>query len=190
MLRNLASRTRWTRAVIEEPKVKVHLIRLGSAAAVLAGALRALTSFLPPTTDRIMTLYLLVDVLLLFGCVGLYEFQRVTIRFLETLAVLLEILGGLVLIARDLALLRSEVYPIGALLFAVGVDLFAIGSWRSRTFPRWILMLLIVSTVTGPIGFFTPSLAVLFAASGILFGIGFMSAGISIWLPRRGSTQP
>ena len=170
--------------------MKVHLIRLGSAAAVLAGALRALTSFLPPTTDRIMTLYLIVDVLLLFGCVGLYEFQRVTIRFLETLAVLLEILGGLVLIARDLALLRSEVYPIGALLFAVGVDLFAIGSWRSRTFPRWILMLLILSTVTGPIGFFTPSLTVLFAASGILFGIGFMSAGISIWLPRRRSTQP
>jgi hypothetical protein len=109
MLRNLASRTRWTRAVIEGPKVKVHLIRLGSLAAVLAGALRALTSFLPPTTDRIMTLYLIVDVLLLFGCVGLYEFQRVTIRFLETLAVLLEILGGLVLIARDLALLRSAV---------------------------------------------------------------------------------
>jgi len=137
-----------------------------------------------------MTLYLIVDVLLLFGCVGLYEFQRVTIRLLETLAVLLEILGALVLIARDLALLRSEVYPIGALLFAVGVDLFAIGSWRSRTFPRWILILLILSTVTGPIGFFTPSLAVLFAASGILFGIGFMSAGISIWLPRRRSTQP
>ncbi len=98
--------------------MKVHLIRLGSVAAVLAGALRALTSFLPPTTDRIMTLYLIVDVLLLFGCVGLYEFQRVTIRFLETLAVLLEILGVLILIARDLALLRAEVYPIGALLSA------------------------------------------------------------------------
>jgi hypothetical protein len=75
-------------------------------------------------------------------------------------------------------------------LYAVraGVDLFAIGSWRSRTFARWILMLLILSTVIGPIGFFTPSLAVLFAASGILFGIGFLSAGISMWLPRRRST--
>ena len=173
---------------IEESKVKIHLIRLGSIAAVLAGALRVLTSFLPPTTDKIMTLYLIVDVLLLFGCVGLYEFQRVESRFLETLAVLFEIFGALILIARDLALLRSEVYPIGALLFAVGVDLFAIASWRSRTFPRWILTLLILSTFIGPIGFFTPRLAILFAASGILFGIGFLSAGISIWPPRRRST--
>ena len=167
-----------------EPNVKIHLIRLGGVAAVLAGALRVLTSFLPPTTHRIMTLYLIVDVLLLFGCVGLYEFQRVQIRFLETLAVLLEIVGALILIARDLALLRSEVYPIGALLFAVGIDLFAIASWRSGTFPRWILALLIVSTFIGSIGFFTPSLTVLFAASGILFGIGFLSAGLSILLRR------
>ncbi len=167
--------------------MKIHFIRLSGVAAGVTGALRVLTSLLPPPTGRIMTLYLTIDVLLLFGCVGLYEFQRLAIRVLETLGLLLEILGALILIARDLALLSSEAYPIGALLFAAGVDLFAIGSWRSRTFPRWILMLLILSTVIGPIGFFTPSLAVLFAASGILFGIGFMSAGISMLLPRRRS---
>jgi hypothetical protein len=128
-----------------------------------------LTSFLPPPAGRIMTLYLIIDVLLLFGCVGLYEFKRLAVRFLETLGLLLEILGALILIARDLALLKSEAYPFGALLFAVGLDLFAIGSWRSRTFARWILMLLILSTVIGPIGFFTPGLAILFAASGLLF---------------------
>jgi len=168
--------------------VKIWFIRLSGVAAGVAGALRVLTSFLPPPTGRTMTLYLIIDVLLLFGCVGLYQFQRVTIRFLETLGLLLAILGALILIARDLALLSSEAYPIGALLFAVGVDLLAIGSWRSGTFPRWILMILILSTVIGPIGFFARSLAVLFVASGILFGIGFMSAAIWIWLPRRRST--
>ena len=167
--------------------MKIWFIRLSGVAAGVAGALRVLTSFLP-LTGRTMTWYLIIDVLLLFGCVGLYEFQRVAVRFLETLGLLLETLGALILIARDLTLLSSEAYPIGALLFAVGIDFFAIGSWRSRTFPRWILMLLILSTVIGPIGFFAPSFAVLFPVSGILFGFGFMSAGISMLLPRRRST--
>ena len=171
------------RTEVGESNIKIWFIRLSGGAADLGGALRVLTSFLLPLSGRAMTLYLIIDVMLLFGCVGFYEFQRVAIRFLGTLGLLLEILGAVVLIARDLSLLSSEAYPIGALLFAVGVDLFAIGSWRSRTFPRWILILLILSTVIGPIGFFTPSLAVLFAASGVLFGIGFMSAGIQV-IPR------
>jgi hypothetical protein len=69
-------------------------------------------------------------------------------------------------------------------MFAVGLDLFAIASWKSKTLPRWILILLILSTVVGPIGFFTSSLTALFAVSGILFGIGFASAGIAVYLPR------
>jgi hypothetical protein len=163
----------------------IRLIRLSGVAAVIAGALRVLTSFLPPLTGRAMALYLIVDVLLLFGCVGLYEFKRVAIKFLETFGLLLETFGALILIARDLSLLSSEVYPVGALLFAAGIDLFAIGSWKSRTFPRWILLILILSTVVGPIGFFTSSLGILFATSGILFGIGFISAGVAMILPRR-----
>jgi hypothetical protein len=139
-----------------------------------------LTSVLPATTGKMMTLYLIIDLLLLFGCVGLYQFQWVAVRLPETLGVVLEIVGALILIARDLALLKPEAYPTGALLFAVGLDLFAIGSWKRRSFARWILVCLILSTVVGPIGFFIPGLAILFAASGILFGIGFAGAGVSI----------
>jgi hypothetical protein len=75
-----------------ESNVKIWFIRLSGVAAGVAGALRVFTSFLPPLTGRAMTLYLIIDVLLLFGCVGLYEFQRVAIRFLETLGLLLEVL--------------------------------------------------------------------------------------------------
>jgi hypothetical protein len=49
-------------------------------------------------------MYLIIDVLLLFCCVGLYEFQRVAVRFLETLGLFFETLGALILIARDLTL--------------------------------------------------------------------------------------
>ena len=131
-----------------------------------------------------MTLYLVIDVLLLVSSIGLFEFQRVEAGAVGTLAVLLEILGSLILIARDLGILGALVYPVGGLMFAAGLDLFAIASWRPKTLPRWILILLVLSTIIGPIGFFSPGLAVLFPASGILFGIGFASAGIAIYLKR------
>jgi len=131
-----------------------------------------------------MTLYLLIDVLLLVSSIGLFEFQRVEAGAVGTLAFLLQVLGALILIARDLGILGASVYPVGGLMFAAGLDLFAIASWRSKTLTRWILVLLVLSTVLGPIGFFSPGLAVLFTASGILFGIGFASAGVAICLKR------
>jgi len=165
--------------------MKTNLIRLGGLAAILAGILRGLSSVLPTPSGRIMTLYLVIDVLLLVSSIGLFEFQRVKAGAMGTLAFLLQIIGALILIARDLAILGASVYPVGGLIFAVGLDLFVIASWRSKTLPRLILILLVLSTVIGPIGFFSPGLAVLFTASGILFGIGFASAGLAICLPRH-----
>jgi hypothetical protein len=169
--------------------VRTILIRLGGLAAVVAGILRGLSSVLPATTARIMMLYLLIDVLLLIGSIGLFEFQRRRVGVLGALALVLEIVGALILIARDLYVLSAAVYPAGALMFAIGLDLFAIASWRSRTLPRWILILLIVSTVIGPIGFFSPGFAVLFISSGLLFGIGFASAGVAICLATNGESK-
>ena len=147
---------------------------------MLAGILRGLSSVVPATTPRIMLFYLLIDVLLLFGSIGLYGFGRDEIGLLGASGVLLAIVATLILIARDLAIFGESIYPVGALMFAVGLDLLAIGSWRARKFPRWILLLLILSTVIGPIGFFAGGLGILFVASGILFGIGFAGAGMTI----------
>ncbi|MGH9961949.1 MAG: hypothetical protein ACREBC_33275, partial [Pyrinomonadaceae bacterium] len=102
------------------------------------------------------------------------------IGFLGASGVLLQTFGALILIARDVAILGAVVYPVGALMFAAGLDLLAIGSWKAKKFPRWILILLILSTVIGPVGFFAEHLRVLFAVSGILFGIGFAGAGMTI----------
>jgi hypothetical protein len=57
--------------------MKRNLIRLGGLAAILAGILRGLSSVLPTPSGRIMTLYLVIDVLLLVSSIGLFEFQRV-----------------------------------------------------------------------------------------------------------------
>ncbi|HEX3086905.1 MAG TPA: hypothetical protein VHP99_20365 [Pyrinomonadaceae bacterium] len=161
------------------------LIRLGGLAAVLAGILRLLSSILPTTSPRIMALYLVIDILLLISSIGLFEFQRLEAGIPGKLALLLQVLGALVLIGRDLAILSDAFYPIGALTFAVGLDLFAITSWKAKNLPRWVLFLLILSTVIGPIGFFSPSLSMLFVVSGMAFGIGFASAGGAICFLRH-----
>lgn len=137
-----------------------------------------------------MTLYLVIDVLLLISSIGLFEFQRVQAGALGSSAILLEAVGALILIARDLAVLSDAFYPIGALTFAIGLDLFAIASWRSRTLPRWILILIILSTVIGPIGFFSAHLASLFVASGLIFAIGFASMGVAIYLSPHVRQNP
>ena len=167
---------------------KFKLIRAGGVAAVLAGMLRGLASVAPATTARIMLLYLLIDVLLFFASIGLYAFVRDEIRLAGGLGVLLEVFAALILIARDLRILADSIYPLGALMFALGLDLFAIGSWRLKKFPRWALLVLIVSTLIGPIGFFVQGLEVLFLASGLLFGIGLVGAGMTILL-RRGAVD-
>jgi hypothetical protein len=155
-------------------------------AAVLAGILRGIASVVPATSSRILLLYLVIDVLLLFGSLGLYEFQRFEIGILGAVGEVLAIIGTLILIARDVALLGGSVYAAGALMFSAGLDLLAISSWKSKKIPRWILVFLILSTVIGPAGFFMENLRVLFVVSGILFGAGFAGAGITILFGSRG----
>ena len=157
-----------------------NLIRLGGLAAILGGILRGMASFLPGTTPRIMLVYLFTDVFLLFGSIGIYVFQREEIGLTGTLGFLLQVVGAVILITRDVGVLGSAAYPVGALMFAAGLDLFAVGSWRRAKFPYWILLLLVLSTIVGPIGYFAGGLSVLFVISGILFGIGFAGAGFKM----------
>jgi len=133
-----------------------------------------------------MLLYLFTDVFLLFGSIGLYWFQREEIGLAGTLAFPLMIGGNLVLIGRDVGIFGDSLYPVGALMFAAGLDLLAVGSWKAKKLSRWILILWILSTIIGPIGYFTGGLSVLFVVSGVLFGFGFALAGITVL--RSGAT--
>jgi hypothetical protein len=157
-----------------------RLIRIGGLAAVIAGTLRFITSLLPATTPFIVLFYFLVDVFLLLGTIGLYGFQGKEIGVMGTFGFLLQMIGILLLIGRDVAIFGASLYPVGALTFALGLDLFAISSWRIRRFAPWILLLWILSTIVGPVGYFAPGLRPLFALSGILFGIAFAAAGFTV----------
>jgi hypothetical protein len=60
-----------------------NLIRWGGLAAIIAGILRGINSLLPSATPTvaIAALYLLTDIFILFGMMGLYGFQCGGVEF-------------------------------------------------------------------------------------------------------------
>jgi hypothetical protein len=158
-----------------------NLIRLGGLAAIVAGILRGVNSFVPSSTPSvaIAILYLLTDIFILFGIIGIYGFQHQESRLWGGCGFLLAIIG--IAIIRTGAISGVSLYPIGASTFTVGLSLFAIGSWIAKKLPRWVSVFWVLSTIVGFIGYFIPSLSLLFVTSGIIFGIGFAGAGIKVW---------
>src|SRR5438128_911980 len=161
---------------------KATLTRPGGLAAILAGLLRGIASFVPGSARGVEILYFITDVFIFFGVIGLYGFQRVQIGLAGRVGLVVATIAISVLIGHDVALISANAYPVGALVFALGLDLFAIDSLRTRNLPRWIPIFWILSTIVGPVGYFAPGFAALFVISGLLFGVAFAGAGLLMCL--------
>src|ERR1051325_738787 len=157
-------------------------VRIWAVSAILAGLLRAITSFIPEATPKVLLFYLAVDLFLFFGVVGLYAFAVTDAKLVPLLGTALMILALVVLIGRDLGVVSDNIYAGAAATFSVGLDLFAIHLLQTRKMPSWIAVAWIVSTILGPVGFFVSQLHVLFTISGLIFGIAFAAAGVMMWL--------
>jgi hypothetical protein len=157
------------------------LIRLGGLAAMIAGILRSINSFLPSSIPDVATilLYLLTDIFILFGMMGLYGFQYRESGLWGFFGFLLTIIG--IAIIRSGTISGLNLYPVGALIFAAGLSTFAVGSWIPCKLPRWVSVFWAISTIIGFIGYFAPGLNLLFAISGVLFGVSFASAGFKVY---------
>jgi hypothetical protein len=158
-----------------------NLIRLGGLAAILAGILRGVNSIVPNDAPKIAIaiLYLCTDIFILFGIIGIYGFQHQESKLWGFLGFILAIVG--IATIRTGSISEIALYPIGALIFTAGLTLLAVGSWIARKLPRWVSVFWILSTIVGYIGYFIPSLSLLFVISGVIFGIGFAGAGIAVW---------
>jgi hypothetical protein len=157
-----------------------NLIRFGGLAAVIAGVLRGVNSFLPSSPElTIELLYLLTDIFLVFGMIGLYGFQHQESGWWGFGGFLLTIIG--ILVIRTSTISEVKIYVIGASIFTAGLSLLAIGSWIADKLPRWVSVVWVLSTVVGFLGYFLPGFSLLFAISGVLFGIGFAGAGLRVW---------
>jgi hypothetical protein len=165
-----------------------NLMRLGGLAAIIAGILRGINSFLPTNLPIVTTeiLYLITDIFILFGIMGIYGFEYQESGLWGFFGFLLAIVGTGIIMGPDGSIGGINMYPVGSLILAAGLTLLAIGSWIANKFPRWVPVLWVLSTIVGFIGYFVPGLNLLFVISGIMFGIGFAGAGFAI----RSHTAP
>ncbi len=160
-----------------------NLLRLGGLAAIIAGILRGISSFDPGvlTPDRLELLYLFTDIFILFGIMGIYGLLHEAAGTWGLFGFLLAIVGDGMIIGPDGEMFGVGLYPVGAVILAVGLDLLVIGAWMANKLPRWMLVMLGLSTIFGFVGYFVPTLGFLYVLSGLLFALGFAGAGSQIW---------
>ena len=101
-----------------------NLIRWSGLAAVLAGVLRLITSFMPTIASvALQIVYFTIDALLLVGIIGLYGFQKQETGRWGFLGFMLALLGTGLLLGHDVVSGGALLYPLAAVLFAVGISI-------------------------------------------------------------------
>ena len=160
---------------------KASLVSLGGIAAVLAGILRGIGSFIPDTSPEValQLLYILTDIFILLGIFALYGVQYKEIGKLGFLGFLIAVVGILV-IRSSKAITGVNLYPAGSLIFSLGLIILGIRLWLANVLPSWIVGFWSLSVLVGIIGYFVPSLDLLFVVAGLMFATGFAAAGIKL----------
>jgi hypothetical protein len=157
------------------------LVRVGGAAAILAGMLRAASSFASGGSEiERQALYFIVDLLLLLGVFAAYAQNHEAVGrwgaagFLTTVA-------GILLVRSSRALPGLDLYPAGALSVAIGWVLLSSAWWRRAKGAAFVPVLFVLSIVTGLVGQMV-SRASLFVASGVIFSAAVAGVGSQVLL--------
>lgn len=164
------------------------LIRLGGLAAMLAGLLRAIASFIPASTSppsaKVELFYLLIDLLILFGLIGIYAHQHRKVRVTGFLGFLLAVSGTALIVGPDGKLGEVEIYVVGSMLITFGLTLFSVASLKAKSLSPVAPLLWLLSTVVGVGGFILKGPALTLVIAGLAFGLGFIVAGNEVWKYR------
>jgi hypothetical protein len=160
---------------------KASLVRFGGIAAVLAGILRGITSFIPVAFPdaALQVLYILTDLFILLGVFALYGVQHQETGKFGFLGFFIAVVGILV-IRSSKAISGVDLYPAGSLIFSLGLILLGIRLWQVKALPSWVVGLWVLSVFAGFLVYFVPSLELLVVVAGLLFAIGFAAAGIQL----------
>ena len=154
------------------------LYRLAGTASILAGLLRAIDSFAfmfltGSDTDR---LFLVTDIFLLFGLIGLYASKHRSIGW-AGLAGFAVAIVGIVMVRSAGGIIDAYVY--GAATVAVGVAVLGVAMLAGRTFSPVAPILWIVALAAAIPVYWLES-DWLFEVAGVAFGLGFVATGVEL----------
>jgi hypothetical protein len=160
---------------------KDALLRLSALAAIVGGALRVADGlFVASAAPQIQQLaYFFTDLMLLFGLCGIYFTQSHRLGLAGLLGFVLSFLGILMVRSSALSLFGFSVYLVGASITLFGVVTISIAMLINDAFSKLAPILWITSLIIGVIGLFPVAMSWGVTLAGVIFGIGFVAAGIA-----------
>lgn len=162
-----------------------QLRRISGLVAILGGACRTASALIPYTEAVWQAwLYLITDALLLFGLMGVYFVYRREVGWFGLLSFAIAELGIASIVGPDTIINGLETYMIGVAVITVGLTMFAIQLLLRRT--PWLAPALWLASSAAGIGLGAAGLTEEgFFLGGILFGLGFVAAGVKLVLPHE-----
>jgi hypothetical protein len=159
------------------------LFRLAGLAAILAGAGRILTSF-PWTSDAVMREagYDAIDALLLFAVMGIYFSRKDQLGALGFASFVVAIAALSFIGGPDADPFGFSTYQQGAYALAIAMVGLSLAWWRGKERPLWAPACWFLSVIAAGVLRMLPAPLPNygFAVAGILFGLGFLLAGIDL----------
>ena len=163
-----------------------QLFGLSGIAAIAGGLLRIFAAF-PLVTDPVTLewLYTAIDVLLLFGLMGIYLSRAERLGFLGVASfgvavASLSFIGG-----PDADPFGFSTYEQGAAALAIAMAGLSIAWLQRGERPIWAPLCWFASIVAvGAFALIPPLASYGFMAAGVLFGLGFALAGTDLVRPR------
>src|SRR5262245_34760419 len=166
------------------------LERALGAAAVLGGLLRVVSAFIPwrPDSAPLELFYLVIDLALLFGLMGIYLAHRSRLGVLGFAGFVIAESGIASIVGPDTTSFGINGYAVGVVLIMSGLALLSIAMLVRREGSPWGPACWLGAIVVGGIGAAAGRADLGFAGGGIAFGLGFVVAGAALW--RAHAAQP
>lgn len=156
------------------------LLRFGASAAIVGGALRVFASFIAyrEASIELEVFYGLIDMCLLFGLLTFYFYVSEQLNWVGMVGFIIAVAGLASIVGPDPTLWGIDLYMLGATMLMVGLSAMAIAMLQAYVMKASALYWL-AALVAGVISVLSGS-AFVFAISGTLFGLGFVSGGVTI----------
>jgi hypothetical protein len=167
------------------------LLRLCGAAAIAGGGLRVADAYLAvAAAARAQQIaYFVTDLLLLLGLCGVYWPRRKNLGLVGFLGFAASIVGLLIVRSSGLTGLGSNSYLIGAAATLIGVVAMGAVMLVRKAFPKLGPALWIASLIVGLIGLLSAKPSGAVALAGVIFGVGFIVAGINLLQPNSATPR-
>jgi len=159
------------------------LFRLAAIACIAGGGARIATAFPLPLDDiALQWLYTAIDVLLLFGLIGVYLARASKLGFLGLASFAVAVAALSFIGGPDADPFGFSTYEEGAATLAIALVALSIAWIRAGERPLWAPLCWFVSVIAAGVVGLLPAPAPSYGlnAAGVLFGAGFVFAGIDL----------